>query len=346
MVSIVVPIYNKERELYQCIESILKQTYKNLEIILVNDGSKDLSKKICELFSQNDSRIKIINKKNEGVELARLTGLEYATGEYITFIDSDDWLPNNSIELLLNKLKRENADVSFGSSCRVLDKYGLIKRNINGDIYNNVIITKEELINKYYDSFSGWGQLPVSMCGKLYKKSLIDSVNYGAVGISHGEDLCFNLQVLPYANKIVSIPQNVYFYRWGGMTNKINKNLFKDACTAYNFKLHMFEKHNSKESYAKASAELCNFFITYIDTYLKLTDLNDFEIKNIISKEIKNKDLQKAVRIPTYEWFLNDERYNCIKNKDIEKFLEMQKKGLKKRKLKNKAMIIMSKILT
>ncbi len=330
MVSIILPIYNKEQELEQCLKSILNQTYKNLEIILVNDGSKDLSKNICEKFLKKDKRIKLINKENEGVELARITGLENANGNYITFVDPDDWIPNNSIELLIKSIKRENADVSFGKYCRVLDKYGLIKKEIKSNIYNNLVIEKNELMNDYYGSFCGWGDLPVNMCGKLYKKSLIDSVDYQPVGISHGEDLCFNLQILPHANKIVSIPNTIYFYRWGGMTNNINKNLFKDACIAYNFKLKMFEEHNSKESYAKASVELCNFFITYIDMYLKFTKLNDLEIEAIISEEIKSKELQYAVRIPTYEWFLSNKNYKCIKNMDIQGFLNLQKRILKK----------------
>lgn len=345
MVSIILPIYNKEKELEQCLKSILNQTYKNIEIILVNDGSKDSSKDICERFLKKDERIKLINKKNEGVELARITGLENVNGNYITFVDPDDWIPNNAIELLIKSIKSEDADVSFGKFCRVLDKYGLIKREIKSNIYSNLVIEKNELMNKYYGSFCGWGDLPVNMCGKLYKKSLIDSVNYQPVGISHGEDLCFNLQILPHANKIVSIPDTIYFYRWGGITNNINKNLFKDACTAYNFKLKMFEEHNSKESYAKASVELCNFFITYIDTYLRFTNLSDAKIKSIISKEIKNKTLQKAVRIPRYDWFLNNKLYNCIKKQDVDKFLEIKKHGRRKKKLKSKMIYFVSKIL-
>ena len=225
MVSIILPIYNKEKELKQCLESILTQTYKDIEIILVNDGSKDSSKDICERFLEKDNRIKLINKKNEGVELARITGLENANGNYITFVDPDDWIPNNAVELLVKAIKRENADVSFGKYCRVMDKYALIRKEVKGNIYNNLVIEKAKLMNEYYGSFCGWGEFPVNMWAKLYKKSLIDSVDYKAIGISHGEDLCFNLQVLPHANKIASIPEIVYFYRWGGMTNKINKNL-------------------------------------------------------------------------------------------------------------------------
>lgn len=346
MVSVILPIYNKEKELEQCIKSILNQTYINLEIILVNDGSTDSSKKICEKFLEYDKRIKLINKENQGVELARLTGLNCATGRYITFVDPDDWISNDAIKLLVDAIKKENADVSIGKFCRVMDRFGLIKKEINSNLYNNKIITKNQLMDEYYDSFYGWEEFPVNIWAKLYKKSLLDSVNYKSVGISHGEDLCFNIQVLPYANKIVSIPQCIYFYRWGGMTNKINKNLFKDACIAYNFKLQIFEEQNRHDSYAKASVELCNFFITYVETYLKWGALNDSEIEAFVENEIKNEDLQKAVNIPTYEWFLNNKIYQCIKNQDVQGFLSIQKKGIIKRKIRSKVMFIISKILT
>ena len=346
MVSIIVPIYNKEKELNKCILSLINQSYKNLEIILINDGSKDSSKCICEKFKNQDSRVKLIDKENAGVELARISGIQIATGEYITFVDSDDWLPYDAIEKLVQTMKKKDADVVFGNFSRVLDKYGILKKYSHKQIYDNKIINREEFIYKYFDSFCGWGEMPVNMCGKLYKKSLIKDSIIDTVGISHGEDLCFNLQVLPNANKIVSIPDSIYFYRWGGMTNNINKNLFKDACKAYNFKLKIFEKFNCKDCYEKASVELCNFFKGYIDTYLVFSNFNDLQLLNFIENGIKNKDLQKAVNMPQYEWFLNDEIYKCIKNQDVEKFLEFQKKGLIKRKMRIKTLKVISKVLT
>lgn len=188
--------------------------------------------------------------------------------------------------------------------------------------------------------------MPVNMWGKLYKKPLIKDSIIDTVGISHGEDLCFNLQVLPNANKIVSIPDSIYFYRWGGMTNSINKNLFKDACKAYNFKLKIFEKFNCKDCYEKASVELCNFFKGYIDTYLVFSKFNELQLLNFIENEMKNKDLQKAVNMPQYEWFLNDEIYRSIKSQDSKKFVELQKKGIIKRKIKINTLKVINKVLT
>ena len=124
----------KENELEQCLKSISNQTYKNLEIILVNDGSNDSSKNICEKFLSRDDRIKLINKENEGVELARITGLENSNGNYITFIDPNDWIPNNAVELLVKAIGSNDADVVFGEFCKVLDKHGLIRRKIKNNI--------------------------------------------------------------------------------------------------------------------------------------------------------------------------------------------------------------------
>ena len=112
--SVVVPCYNVERYLPQCIESLCKQTLVDIEIILVDDGSPDNSGKICDEWAEKDDRIKVIHKANGGVSAARNDGMAAATGEYIIFCDSDDWLPENALESLYNEGKRTNADVVIG----------------------------------------------------------------------------------------------------------------------------------------------------------------------------------------------------------------------------------------
>lgn len=344
MVSILVAIYNKELEISQCIKSLIKQSYKDLEIILVNDGSTDSTKEICEKFLARDNRIKLINKKNEGLEMARRTGLEYATGEYIMFVDGDDWLPKNSVEILLDVIKKEDADVCFGKGKRVIDKYGLIKRQSKQNIYDNVVIDKNEFKEKYYESFCGWGEFPICIWGKLYKKSLLDSCDIKTVGITLGEDLCFNLQVLPKAEKIVSTPKTIYFYRWGGMTNKINEKLFIEACEVYNFKIGVFSKMGMTDCIEKASFELCNFFKSYIEQYLMFYNPNDNHINLIIEKEIQNPDLQRAVNFIQTDWMLKKKEVEYIKEKNIVGILNLQKCNFTKKKIKKKMLIIVSKI--
>ena len=112
LISVIVPVYNVEKYLVQCINSILNQTIKNLEIILVDDGSLDNSGKICDEFSKKDDRIVAIHKENNGLSSARNAGLEIANGNYIGFVDSDDWLDEHMYEILLKLIKENNSDIS------------------------------------------------------------------------------------------------------------------------------------------------------------------------------------------------------------------------------------------
>ncbi|MBS5190333.1 MAG: glycosyltransferase family 2 protein [Lachnospiraceae bacterium] len=113
IVSIIIPIYKTEKYLRRCIESVLEQTYKKIEVILVNDGSPDNSLNICEEYEKKDSRVHIVNKKNGGLSSARNAGILVATGDYITFLDSDDYLKLDAIESLFQVLEKTNADISY-----------------------------------------------------------------------------------------------------------------------------------------------------------------------------------------------------------------------------------------
>ena len=111
MISIIVPVYNSEKYIDRCLDSILNQTYKDLEIVLVNDGSNDQSLKILENYALRDTRIKVVNQENKGVAAARNTGLDNATGDYILYVDSDDWIENNMVERMVEL--SANADIVF-----------------------------------------------------------------------------------------------------------------------------------------------------------------------------------------------------------------------------------------
>ena len=114
MISVIVPIYNVEKYLARCVDSIVNQTYKNLEIILVDDGSPDRCPQMCDDYAEKDSRIKVIHKKNGGLSDARNAGMAVATGEYISFIDSDDWIETSMFELLLNNIFQYDCEISCG----------------------------------------------------------------------------------------------------------------------------------------------------------------------------------------------------------------------------------------
>lgn len=120
LISVIVPIYNVEKYLARCVDSIVNQTYKNLEIILVDDGSPDRCPKMCDDYAEKDSRIKVVHKKNGGLSDARNAGMAVATGEYISFIDSDDYVSDDFFECLLDVMNKENSDIA---ECSVVKLY-------------------------------------------------------------------------------------------------------------------------------------------------------------------------------------------------------------------------------
>ena len=144
-ISIIVPIYNSEKDLDQCIESIANQAYKNLEIILVNDGSTDNSINICKKWESNDSRIVLINKKNEGGAKARNDGLKIATGDYIGFVDHDDFIEPEMYETMLDDMTEHNADIVMCSSTGIFDDGTTTKAYPN---YKSFEIKKNDLIKR------------------------------------------------------------------------------------------------------------------------------------------------------------------------------------------------------
>ena len=192
LISIIVPIYNKEDYLRQCLDSIINQSYTNFEVLLVNDGSTDSSGIICQEYSERDSRFRYIEKKNGGVSSARNLGLERSEGAYITFIDSDDWVEFNYLEVLYNALRENNTDVAISS----YKSYYL-----DGNFYLRVYSSQEEeflRIGKrnrdvFLEEFPKLGKLNHDfhcIASKLFKRELLESQKFDE-SINYGEDLYF-----------------------------------------------------------------------------------------------------------------------------------------------------------
>jgi glycosyltransferase involved in cell wall biosynthesis len=226
-ISIIVPAYNSEKTLKRCIDSIINQTYSNIEIIIVNDGSTDNTKEICDQYAQNDLRIKVIHKNNGGVSSARNEGIKNASGEFIQFIDSDDYIDVNMCERLVKVIKEHNSDL-------VVCGY----KTILGDS-----ISFEPCINKRVDEIadlSGYfselykKHLFNSPWNKLYKREKINF--YYDENLSLGEDLLFNLEYLKRSKKISFIEDCLYNYVIGSknsLTAKYNENLFDISLNIY-----------------------------------------------------------------------------------------------------------------
>lgn len=203
LISVIIPVYNVENYLKKCIESVVNQSYQNLEIILIDDGSTDSSGTICDDYLKKDERIKVIHKKHGDVSKARNEGIKKAKGEYLTFIDSDDWIPLNSIEILYKELKTNHADISSG----------LIK-----ETYTRNLIEKEseDYQVKVYDKVDAMEELLYlhgfsnSASAKLYKKNLFKEIQFPID--KHYEDLGTVYKIFNLANKIVLLNIATYYY--------------------------------------------------------------------------------------------------------------------------------------
>ena len=313
MISIIVPIYNTAKYLSQCIDSILNQSYKNIEIILVNDASPDNSLFICESYSQKDSRIIFIDKQiNEGVDKARFTGLEYASGKYIVFVDSDDWLENPEIlSIMQQKAEETNADYVEMGMQRVIDRHKWIKNKGLSPITG--IIQTPELFDKYYISFFGVNILSVSIWGKLYRKSTLDKANITPLGVCMGEDLVFNLQLFPHLKSIYILDTIGYNYR---LTNKYNKHLYQDLKYLYTLKEKLIEQYRYYKAWDFIRIEMKNVFRSDICQRIIFKTGTEDEIKAIITQELKDPIWERVLQVKEHTNFLQDPFVQAIAQKD------------------------------
>ena len=174
LISVIVPIYNLDAYLYQCVSSILQQTYKNLEIILVDDGSTDNAVEICELFRKSDPRIRVIAKPNGGLVSARKAGLNAANGDYVYYVDGDDWIDLDCIEQYYHYARRDGADIVIGNYRReFLGNFVIMQNTLNPGFYNREAIEKNLLPTMIYDgNFFNHG-LKTYSWGKLYRRELV-----------------------------------------------------------------------------------------------------------------------------------------------------------------------------
>lgn len=228
MISIIVPIYRVEEYLTECIQSILNQTYQNLEVILVNDGSPDGCPDICERFAKQDSRIKVIHKENGGLVSARKAGIAASSGKYIGYVDGDDWIESDMYEKMYESIKRYDADVVATGHYRDLGKNNTIVTNgLPSGVYEGELIRKI-VLNKllYTGEFYQYG-LRVNLWNKLFKRELILPSQYAvSEKINYGEDVACILPVFLSSQCVVVDNTPYYHYRQrpGSITKRYCKN--------------------------------------------------------------------------------------------------------------------------
>ncbi|MFJ8260431.1 glycosyltransferase family 2 protein [Rummeliibacillus sp. NPDC094406] len=214
-ISIIIPVYNVEKYLNRCITSIINQTFKNIEIILVNDGSKDLSGELCDHIAKSDNRIIVIHKQNGGSSSARNAGLKKARGDYIAFVDSDDWVSLDMYEYLYKIINEHNADIA-----QVCDYVTAKKTKIKNKEIKEVLISgKEKLIDYFIEA-------QFSVCVRLFKREVFNGIIFPEGKIN--EDIVTNYKLLLNSSKIAKSNQIMYFYFRNPRSNTNSKVTKKD----------------------------------------------------------------------------------------------------------------------
>lgn len=278
MISVIVPIYNVEKYLDKCLQSISEQSYTDWECILVNDGSTDNSGHICNRWSKTDLRFVCIHQQNQGVSTARNIGLKNAHGEYVVFIDSDDFVEPNFLLNLITDINCKDVDIIVS---------GIVKIHKNN--HKEYIIptcTIIEMANIYCDIFLDNIGLFYGPCSKLYKKEIIDKYSiYFPVDLSLGEDIIFNFTYLNKCNKIKLLNFADYNYRQldNGLCNKYRPDLFNCLFRIWNFRVDtLIQKGMWNNKTAKYfSIQLWGY--TY-DCLFSKVPLSYYTIRTILNK--------------------------------------------------------------
>lgn len=323
-VSVIVPVYNCEKYIGECIESLINQTLRECEFIFINDGSIDKSKEIIEKYAKKDNRIKLINQKNGGVSVARNTGLSNAIGEYIGFVDGDDYIEKDYYENLYNSANENSCEMVI---CNWKSELKGKKNILSLPFEKNKVLDKKYIEENIYPFFIKSDSLN-SVCNKLFNNKLIKERNIKfPIGIELGEDGAFNIAATTYTNKIYYLDSCGYYYREvkGSATrNVIKKDYFKRALSVYKNKLEEYKKWPIKEDEIERLKS-----IKFLNTVIALTYVYFVpnENKNLIDRYryiknmINNEEVSVAINKYYNEISLNKGRYeikiiDSIKNKN------------------------------
>lgn len=272
LISVIVPIYKVEAYLERCIGSIVNQTYKNLEIILVDDGSPDSCPDICDAWKEKDDRIKVIHKKNGGLSDARNAGMQIMAGTYISYIDSDDWVANDMYEKMMYVIKKNDADIC---ECQFEKTAGIVKSNKEQQTDKVTILKKEEALKAVVEE-----KINPVVWNKIYKREIVDQL-YFEKG-KYNEDEFWTYQAVERAEKIVQIEDvgYYYFFREDSIINETYNIRRLDALEARYQRMKYLEKY--PEIYGVAKRQLVFNCIYHYQKGLRF--LSGSDLKTLKSK--------------------------------------------------------------
>ena len=327
LISIVVPIYNVENYLKKCVDTLINQTYRNIEIILVDDGSKDNCGKICDEYQEKDDRIKVVHKKNGGLSDARNAGIKEATGKYIAFLDADDYVDSTMYEKLYNVIKKEKAEIAICGYSRISEenietKYPLKVEKYKKDrsILYNMIGTLPKDAEDINIGMSVW------KC--LYDLEIIkkNELFFQSERVYISEDIIFQIEYFEFVNKVGLISDPLYKYRYNevSLSKKYRKDRFEKQKILYLKEKSMLEERNWLDNELKN--RLDRTFLMKVKACIKSevvanTESKKKKLENI--KEIVNDDLlQKVIKeYPTRETNFKSKIYIFIMKFKLKKLL-------------------------
>ncbi len=283
IVSIIIPVYNVEKYLERCLDSVINQTYKNIEIIIINDGSKDNSQSIIDRYAERDERIKPVIQKNQGLSEARNTGIRNSSGEYYYFLDSDDYIKDNTIELMLQN--NDSEDIIIANLIAIDSKGNSNYRSF----VHNLLLPPQELIKSdtKFDFFFGRAY-GINACNKLYKSDFIKQhgIYFQKNDEIYAEDLLFNLKCYTNSPKIKIIEDYTYYYEFN--PNSITKTFKPNLRERFTNLISEFYNYCEKNNRLQDNNDLLTmtFCIAMSNIAKNIYDFKDNKV-NQINQELK-----------------------------------------------------------
>lgn len=286
-VSIVVPVYQVEKYIRQCIESIQAQTFSDFELILVDDGSEDVSGRICDEYAKRDARIKVVHKKNGGLSDARNTGIELANSQYLMFIDSDDYIEKNMVECLYQNILETNSDISVCNFMYVYEENN--EKNFNTSMKREILNSKEIYLHRKNER--NYGVWTVAW-NKLYKTELFKNIKF-RIGKFHEDEFLAN-QIYKIDLQVSTIPEVLYYYRQreNSIMGQENPNKNLDLIEAYQERIYDYIK---EEDEAGEAYKVLIYSLEYLARCRK-QNMNEEEKKRFYILKKKTSYISKKLR--------------------------------------------------
>lgn len=316
LVTVIVPVYNSEKYLRLCVESIVNQSYKNIEILLINDGSTDNSGEICDTYARNDKRIKVIHTKNNGPAAARNIGIDNSKGEFIFFVDSDDFIENNAISLLIENYHRTKADIIIEDFLKIKDD-NISESGHNAVFSNSKLLKKQDIVDYIRCYLKKPNRFPlfVSSWGRLFKSSIVKNNNIlFPTDLQTFEDVAFNFDYLNYTDAIFFVKEVVYNHLIHDNYASATTRLKDDPEILFGYPQALIKAGDFLRNYCSdeeikkeiGHAYICYTIIQLVRTCGQINNTNKKKIYRFIKEKINNSNFRD--NLPFYSPSKGDSR--------------------------------------